>query len=112
MMNTNLATPAQTWPASNGRKQPSATDVFETTLAFNGHAHTLQRQKELETLVKRELATLANRPAAELETKIEGSLLRVGECLHQCEGAAAGQSLAMLLKMAAQASATAAANCQ
>jgi transcriptional regulator with GAF, ATPase, and Fis domain len=116
-MNANLFTPTQPWPPSTARKQPTtgqiapAPDVYEATLAFNGHAHTLQRQKELEALVKKELAGLTNRPDAELETKIESSLLRVGDCLEHCEGVAAGQGLAALFKLSAQASASATANC-
>ena len=104
-MNTNLLTKTQDWPFINGHGKDAphgsrAHNTCETVLPFNSNGSTHQNQKDFEIMLRKELAGLAKGP--ELETRLEGSLLRVGQHLENNRGLVAGESLAMLLKLSSE----------
>jgi transcriptional regulator with GAF, ATPase, and Fis domain len=115
-MSSNLLSATQTVPFPAGQRHPStgqaAAPIYETVLPFNGGIPARQGQRDLESLVNKELAIPGNLPAAALEARLQGSLLRIGQGLKVCQGLPAAESLATVLRLSAQTLETASSRCQ
>ena len=113
-MNMHFVTPTQTLPSPTvepeaSANQPSTHNAYKTILPFKGHGNP--GQKDMETLLKNELAELANLPSLALETRLEELSIRISQCLEARKGLLLEESLAKLLKLSAQAIADASAKC-